>query len=73
LSPRVGATSLRARRDNSGGAAFASPGLGREDAYGLAIEREFHFRLRQQARAFAYLRGNGHLTFGCDAHQASYM
>ena len=41
--------------------------LGTYDPHGLAVEREFDFRLRQQTGPFANVNRNGHLPLGCDA------
>ncbi len=54
--------------DEASAATVLLSGLRANDLHNLAIELEFDLGLRQQARPLADFSWNGHLTFGCDAH-----
>lgn len=47
--------------DKSGAATIVLAGFGANDAHDLAVELEFHLRLRQQTRPLADFSRNGHL------------
>jgi hypothetical protein len=55
--------------DESGAATRSLAVSSREEAHDLTVELEVDFGVRQQTRTFTDLARNGHLTFGCDAHQ----
>src|SRR5580704_2955085 len=54
--------------DKASAATVPRAGFGANNAHDLAVELEFHFRLRQQTRPLADFSRNGHLTLGRNAH-----